>query len=105
MKSISVLAMLSLITSILFSFFLVHHNALYVIGGEYVIPKGETLNGDVYALFADVTLEEGSRVGGSVYSLGSDVDVKGMISGDILSFDFFGYTVLIPELRRLQISH
>jgi hypothetical protein len=75
-----------LITSVLFSAFLIHHNALCVIGGEYVIPKGETLNG------------------GSMYSLGSDVDVKGVIEGDTLSFEFFGYTVLIPELRWLQIS-
>jgi len=103
MKFISFFAVISLITSFLFSAFLIHHNALYIIGGEYVIPKGETLNGDVYALFADVTLEEGSRIKGSFVSLGCDMDVKGVIEGRTLSFKFFDYTVLIPELRRLQI--
>ena len=104
MKSISLFAMISLIASVLFSAFLIHHNALYIIGGEYVIPKGETLNGNMYALFSDVTLEEGAHINGSVFSLGSDMDVKGVVEGNTLSFEFFGYTVLVPELRRLQIS-
>lgn len=104
MKSISFFAVISLITSVLFSAFLIHHNALYIIGGEYVIPKGETLNGDMYALFANITLEEGARIKGNILSFGCETDVKGVIEGDTLTVGFFDYTVLIPELRRLQIS-
>lgn len=103
MKSISILAVASLIVSLLVSVFVIHHNALYVIGGEYVLQEGETVNGDLYVVFADVTVQEGAYIHGDIFSLCSDVHTQGTIEGRSSSLKFFNYTILIPTLTRLQI--
>jgi len=105
MKVISILAIISFITSILFCGLLVRHDALYVIGGEYTIKKHESLNGNLYALFSDVTLEKGARISGDIVSLWSDVDVLGTIEGNTWSIKFFGYTIRIPKFIRFQIAY
>jgi len=101
MKMLYFVLILALISAS-FSFFFFNHDALYVVGGSYVLQDGQVLDSDLNVLFAQVTLEEGARVTGNVLGLGSDIKGKGIVEGVVSSRNIFGYTVLIPELNRFQ---
>ncbi len=104
MKMLHFVLVLSLLAAS-FSFFFFNHNALYVVGGSYVLPQGQVIDGDLQVLFAEVTLEDGARVTGEVFAVGSDLKGKGLVEGGVSSWNILGYTVLIPELSRFQVAH
>ncbi len=56
-----------------------------VIGGSCLIQRGETVHGNLYALFAQVTLEDGARLDGKIRSLSSALDLGGTATGDVLA--------------------
>jgi hypothetical protein len=98
-------------------------NSVIVIGGQYTLGRGQTLDRDLTALFARVVVEDGARVDGRITGISSDLDLQGAINGDILAiesevtmrpscetsgaqreFDAFKYVILFPELLRLGLS-
>ena len=104
MKFVSALAAVALLASLLFAVILLNHNALYVIGGEYSIPSGQSIQGNIYALFADLHMEPGAQVQGRIYSLCSGLDLAGAPGEQPLAWEPFGFTVRIPTLRHLLVS-
>ena len=101
---------------------LINHNS-YIVGGEYVIPEGETVQGNLSLFFAQVTLEKDARLEGSILSFSSVVDVRGAVTGDISSVEsevnvqqsaeikavprdtgLFPLVVLLPEMARWNVS-
>jgi hypothetical protein len=104
MKILSSFMIAAFLLSAVFAIFVFNHGATYVVGGNYVLREGATLHGDLIALFAQVTVEQGARVDGDILALGSDLNAMGSVEGKITCLNFFGYTVLVPELNRLQIS-
>jgi hypothetical protein len=64
----------------------INHNT-YIVGGEYVVRKGEIVDGNLGLFFAEVTLEKGARVDGTVLSFSSVVDVYGTVAGNISSLE------------------
>jgi len=104
MKSLYFLAAVTVIASVAFASVLFTHPAVYVIGGDYVLPEGETLNADLLMVFAQVSVEQGARINGQVISLCSELDLKGTLEEKLVDWDFFGYKILLPRLRRLQIG-
>jgi hypothetical protein len=103
MRVLSLFTVVAVIISAIFAIFLFSHSGLYVIGGDYLVQKGQTVNGDLYVLFADVTVERDAQINGRVISLCSDVDLEGTPTEKVLAWDFFGYTVLVPKLTHVQI--
>jgi hypothetical protein len=94
--------------------------SVLVIGGEYTLGSGQTLDRDLTAVFARVIVEDGARVDGRLTGISSHLDLRGQITGDILAieseitlhsscetvgaqqaFDAFEYVILLPELLRL----
>jgi hypothetical protein len=96
----------------------INHNK-YIIGGEYVVHRGEISHGNLELAFAQVTLEEGSHIDGAIHSFSSAVNIHGSVSGNILSIGsdiklvtpakvkylphnqiVFPYVILLPEMAR-----
>ena len=59
----------------------------FVLGGQYRIGPGETLNEDVSFYFAQVTVEEGAAVDGHVFLYSSTLDLRGDVTEDIHAFE------------------
>lgn len=91
----------------------------YVVGGEYVVPQGETVRRNLSLFFAQVSLEKDARLEGSILSVSSVVDIGGTVTGDISSLEsevrvrqsanvkaiprdtgVFPLVVLLPEMAR-----
>lgn len=54
-----------------------------VMGGEYTLQPGQTIHGDLAAVFARVTIPDGATINGSVFSLSSDVDIYGVVTNSV----------------------
>jgi hypothetical protein len=54
-----------------------------VLGGDFTLETGETLDGDLLVLGGNVTLEVDSRVTGDVNVLGGNVNSNGTVDGDV----------------------
>jgi len=54
-----------------------------VLGGEFVLNTGETLDGDLAVIGGIATLEADSRVTGTVFLVGGNLVVDGAIGGDL----------------------
>jgi hypothetical protein len=120
LKAFMFLLGLCLLVLGLFYAYLFFNHAIYVIGGNYVVGKGETLRGDLVVVCAQVMLEEGAQVNGRLIALSSDVEIRGTVGKEILSLesnlinpmvienlrkvDLFDNIVLIPELVRWDFS-
>jgi len=95
----------------------------YIIGGEYILHKGEVIRGNLVLAFAQVTLEEGSRIEGTIHSFSSAIDVGCTLTGDISSYEsdikieestnlrnsqpskgLLPFVVLLPNLARWNIA-
>lgn len=57
----------------------------YVVGGEFIIPAGGVLHGDIQALFAQVRLAHGARVDGKITAVSSTLDLAGSVGGAVLA--------------------
>lgn len=55
----------------------------YVFGSTYVLPAGETLNGNLYVAGGTATLERNSTVNGNVSVAGGSVVIGGSVHGDV----------------------
>jgi len=55
-----------------------------VLGGNYTLPSGETLAGDLAVLGGNSTIEEGATVQGSVFMAGGNLSIGGEIRGDVV---------------------
>ena len=55
----------------------------FVMGGNFTLPTGETLRGNLWIMGGNATLESGSQVTGDVMLLGGNVNVDGEVSGNI----------------------
>ena len=101
---------------------LINHNS-YIVGGEYVIRGGETVQGNLSLFFAQVTLEKDARLEGSILSFSSVVDVGGTVTGNISSLEsevnvrqpaevkvvprdtgVFPLVLLLPEMARWNVA-
>lgn len=54
-----------------------------VLGGDFTLRTGETLDGDLLVMGGNATLESDSRVTGDVNVLGGNVNSNGTIDGDV----------------------
>lgn len=92
---------------------------VYVIGGEYVVRGGDSIPGDLRAVFAQVIVESGARVDGKITALSSALDIAGSVAGSITAIesdvtlrptaqlnnnpqhvDAIPYVLLLPEMLR-----
>jgi hypothetical protein len=55
----------------------------FVMGGNFTLPSGDTLRGNLWIMGGNASLEQGSRVTGDVMLLGGNVSVDGEVSGNI----------------------
>lgn len=95
----------------------------YIIGGEYILHKGEVLRGNLVLAFAQVTLEEDSRIEGTIHSFSSAIDLGCTLTGDITSVEsdvkienstnlkstppdkgLLPFVVLLPNLARWNLT-
>ncbi len=99
-----------------------NHNT-YIIGGEYIVHKGEVVQGNLGTFFAQVILEKDARVDGALLSFSSSVEVCGNVTGNITSLEsevnvqqsaqvkgipkdtgVFPFVVILPEMARWNLS-
>ncbi len=104
MKVVTVFAVVSMLAGALLSGCLLSRDAMYVIGGEYNLESGQNLNGDLYALFADVKVAAGAQVDGRIYSLCSDLNLDAAPEEQPLAWDLFGFTVRLPRISHVLVS-
>ncbi len=57
-----------------------------VFGEDFVLRRGESLDGDLVVFGGDVELEEGSVVEGSVAVWGGNLEIAGTVEGDVAVF-------------------
>ena len=57
-----------------------------VVGEDFTLGSGETVDGDLVVFGGDVDLEADSQVDGDVVVWGGDVEVAGMVNGDVVVF-------------------
>lgn len=73
-----------------------------VVGDNYSLQEGETLQGNLVVYGGDVTLEAGSRVTGDVVIVGGSVEASGEIGGDTVvvggNADLKGTAVVTGDL-------
>ena len=86
MKSLlAVITIVTILSILAFGLLLAANQAVYVIGGEYTVPSGMVVQGDLITIFARVTLEEGAQVNGHIQTFSSDLIVDGTVSRGIFS--------------------
>ncbi|MFN2148678.1 MAG: hypothetical protein ACK2T2_09800 [Anaerolineales bacterium] len=86
MKRIWTLALTLLLLTLAFSmsaFAGGYMDGRVVLGGEFVLNTGETLDGDLAVIGGIATLESGSRVTGTVFLVGGNLVADGTIGGDL----------------------
>lgn len=117
------LTILTFVSTLVTGLFISLNRAVYVVGGEYTVPSGETIQGDLNILFAQVTLEDGAKVNGMIRTFSSNVILDGSVSEGILSMgsDVLGrqpglsieskkeirilpLVVLLPKIAHTEIS-
>jgi hypothetical protein len=95
----------------------------YIIGGNYIVPEGEVIHGNLGMFFAQVKLEKGARVEGALISFSSTLDLCGKVTGHITSLEsevtvqqsaqvkespkdsgIFPFVVILPEMARWNLS-
>lgn len=100
----------------------INHNT-YIIGGNYIVPEGEVLHGNLGTFFAQVKLEKGARVEGALLSFSSTLDLSGNVTGHITSLEsevtvqqsaqvkeipedsgIFPFVVILPEMARWNLT-
>lgn len=54
-----------------------------IIGDDYTLESGDTLDGDLLVIGGNVTLERDSLVDGNIFLVGGNADVSGEVNGDI----------------------
>ena len=54
-----------------------------ILGGEFTLASGETLDGDLVVLGGNGTTQQGSRITGSVFIAGGNLQVDGTVDGDV----------------------
>src|SRR5512141_1252471 len=69
-----------------------------VLGGEYVVRRGEALQGNVYAFFAQVFVEDGASIAGRLVGVSSTLDLAGSVGGSVLAV---GSDVTIRQTAQL----
>jgi cytoskeletal protein CcmA (bactofilin family) len=93
----------------------------YVIGGDYVVHRGEAVTGDLRTMFAQVTLEDGARIEGKILSVSSVLELAGTVRGEIVGIgseivvrnsaklvsapqhmETIRYVVLLPQIARTE---
>lgn len=61
-----------------------HREGKVILGGNYTLANGQTLDGDLAVLGGNVLLEENTYVNGSVFLAGGNMIVHGTVSGDVI---------------------
>ena len=56
-----------------------------VIGGNYTLEEGETLDDDLLVIGGLVTLQAGSTLNGEILMVGGSLEVSGQVNGDIIA--------------------
>ncbi len=82
---LAVLTFATVLALLVFGIFIAGSRAVFIIGGEYTVPSGRIIQGDLVSLFAHVTLEEGAQVNGKIHTFSSDLIVDGKVSHGIFS--------------------
>jgi len=59
----------------------------FVLGGQYHIGPGETLDNDASFYFTQVTIDEGAVVDGNVFLYSSTLDLRGEVTQNIQTFE------------------
>jgi hypothetical protein len=86
MKTIfAAIALILLLSASLGGWRLLTPAGVYVIGGVYVIPRGQVIQGDLHVLFAQVIVEDGARLDGRIVSISSTLDLAGGVAGEVLA--------------------
>lgn len=57
-----------------------------VVGQDYVVETGTTLNDDLAVVGGDLTMQPGSQVNGQVVVSGGNADIRGTINGNLVVF-------------------
>jgi hypothetical protein len=70
-----------------------------LIGGEYTVQAGETRQGDMIIVFAQVDIENGGAVDGNIHLIGSSLSVKGLVAGKI---DSYGSDVSVDAFAQVE---
>lgn len=58
-----------------------------VLGGDFLLGKGQSIHGNLIILGGAVVLDDGSRIDGDVLIFGGTADIKGEVEGNIFMFN------------------
>jgi hypothetical protein len=58
------------------------HDGKVIIGQDFTLKSGETLNGDLVVIGGQVTIEEGASVNGNIVVIGGSLKMDGQATGD-----------------------
>ena len=82
-KLFALLALVSLVSLALPGTALAASPHEIIIGNNFTLESGETLNDDLVIIGGNATLEAGSTVNGNIMLLGGNLEVAGTVNGDI----------------------
>jgi len=116
-RSLTVFSLAATLITILAMPIMVLHPGPLLLGGQYHIGPGETMEEDVSFYFAQVTIDEGALVDGNVSLYSSTLDLRGHVTEGIHAFesdltlhdaarvdgavdetDFIHWTLLLPGI-------
>jgi hypothetical protein len=60
-----------------------HLDGRVILGGEFTLASGETLDGDLVVLGGNARTEQGSLITGAVFIAGGNLQIDGTVNGDI----------------------
>lgn len=86
-RALSVFSLATVLLMVLVLPVMILQPGAFVLGGQYHIGPGETLDDDISFYFAQVTIDEGALVDGQVFLYSSTLDLRGNVAQDIHAFE------------------
>lgn len=70
-----------------------------VLGGNYTLKSGETLDGNLFVIGGNATIEEGATLNGEIVVAGGNLSISGLVNGNIFAT---GGSVSLEETANIQ---
>ncbi len=76
---------LFLVSAALAGWRMLSRSNMLMIGGQYTVPAGEVVHGNLRAFFAQLQIADGARVDGKIPAVSSTLDLAGSVGGSVLA--------------------
>jgi len=85
--SMALLGVSLLVCTAFFGIFPDLNRACLVIGGSHTLHEGQSVEGTLVVIFAQVVVDPGARLGNGLVAISSDVAVDGTVNGSVYSLE------------------